>query len=51
VREKLHETSLAHEVLHWSIHEAADGDPDGDHEHWAWAEVGDVCAVLREAGL
>jgi hypothetical protein len=50
VRPTIHESSLAHEILHWSLDVVA-GSPDGDHAGAVWAQVSEVDDILRRAGL
>jgi hypothetical protein len=49
-RSPLHESKLAHEVLHWAL-DQANGDDDHDHLGPMWATVVDVERVLLAAGL
>lgn len=49
-RASVHESKLAHEVLHWVLQQA-DGDDDHGHLGPMWATVGEVERVLLAAGL
>lgn len=42
-------TSLAHEVLHWTLHQWS-GDPNPDHDHPLWKYVRFVNEELELAG-
>jgi hypothetical protein len=50
IRPLLHDSSLAHEVLHWALEETA-GDYDVAHENVAWAGLDDVADTLASAGM
>jgi len=46
----LHESGLAHEMLHWALYRAS-GDGDALHVSSLWSQVVQVKSVLRDAGM
>lgn len=50
VRDSLADTSLTHELLHWSLNQTGAG-RDGDHTSRWWTQVDEIDAILRRAGL
>jgi hypothetical protein len=50
VRDQIHSSLLAHELLHWSLNQT-EGNRDGDHTGPMWEQLPDVKDVLKLAGL